>query len=86
MSEPWEGRPIRFAVRSDLTPSGEAATAWLWISDDSIASVVEDATGTARRDVGQLALVDVSKVRGFGTVGSAFFQAFVGDVYVDLVR
>ena len=74
-----------FAVRSDLTLDATPHDVWLIVT--ATHAIAVDPKGRDRNAIkGPFALSEVSATRTFQTVGSAFLQFQMGDLYVDVVR
>lgn len=76
---------VRVAIRSDLDLRGGHASSWLIITDESVVAITPSAP-SGDRIVGPFALTRISKVRVFTGVGSSFLQAYIQNLYVDLIR
>ncbi|MBC7186033.1 MAG: hypothetical protein H5U38_03260, partial [Calditrichaeota bacterium] len=76
---------VRVAIRSDLDLRGGQASSWLIITDESVVAVTPSAP-SGDRIVGPFALNSISKVRVFTGVGSSFLQAYIQNLYVDVIR
>lgn len=79
------GEECLFSARSDLRIDGTPGEVWLVVTRQRLAALLAGAD-TAKTESGPLAFQGIEKVRSFQTVGSAFLQARVEGVYVDLVR
>ena len=77
--------PCLFSVRSDLAMDGTAHEVWVIVTQTKVFAV---ATGNHQTPpgTGPFLLKDVTKVRTFHTVGSAFLQLLTDGVYVDVAR
>ncbi len=77
--------PCVFSVRSDLAMDGTAHDVWVIVTQSKVFAM---ATGdqSSAPVTGPFLLKDVTKVRTFHTVGSAFLQLLTDGVYVDVVR
>lgn len=75
-------KDIKLAAIADLDIQGNSATVWVFVTPEKIISLPEKAGGQET----VLDLKDVESTRVYSTVGSAFFQARVGGVYIDIAR
>jgi len=75
-------KDIKLTAIADLDIYGNFTTVWVLVSSEKIISLPEKGKGAE-------VIVDLNKVestRVYCTVGSAFFQARVGEVYIDIAR
>jgi ATP-binding cassette subfamily B protein len=74
-----------FAVRSDIDADAGPSDVWLIVGPKRLVAL-KFGPEEVEVESGPLTLEKVERVRVFQTVGSAFLQALVGGLYIDVVR
>ena len=75
-------KDIKLTAVADLDIQGDFTTVWVLVSSEKIIALPEKGKGTEVI----VDIKDVESTRVYCTVGSAFFQARVGGVYIDIAR
>ncbi|MCM8776770.1 MAG: ABC transporter ATP-binding protein/permease [Candidatus Omnitrophica bacterium] len=75
-------KDIKLTAVADLDIQGDFTTVWVLVSSEKIMALPEKGRGMEVI----VELKDVESTRVYCTVGSAFFQARVGGVYIDIAR